>query len=200
MVAETDRHENLMEVVKGGTAREVQDACAELAHAWKDAPVESLLALKEQFHKLDIEDREAHLDSALITIAEKRPAPFTAIATEPGHPLWRPTVEVLSLVGSSDYLDLFISLLPISPKKNITDLLKAIGCYSCNKVVSAAGPYLGSDDERVFMEAVLTIKRCGGPDAIKLLRESLADRRRKGSEMSTVLEAVLEEMREEVGG
>jgi len=189
-----DRFEELMETIRAGSARDLHDACAEVSRLWKDAPVDGLLSLKEQFRRLDLEERESILDVALIEIADRRQEPFTVIATQPDHPLWRPAVEVLSMAGVPDCLDLFIRLLPLCPKKNIKDLLRAIGCYNDRKAVEAVAPFLCAEDEGVFFEAVLTLKRSDGPKAMEYLKGCLAARRRDGSEMATVLEAVIEEM------
>ena len=194
MTVHKDRFENLMEMIKGGSARELHDSCAEIARLWKHAPAEDLLSLKKQLRRLDLEERESYLDAALVDIAVKRMEPFAAIATQPGHPLWRAAVEVLSMAGAPDSLDLFISLLPLCPKKNLRDILRAIGCYSGEKVVGAVAPYLNSEEEGVFFEAVLALKKSGGPEALRYLKGSLAARRMGGSEMSTVLEAVIEEI------
>jgi hypothetical protein len=194
MATDADRFENLMEKIKGGNTRELQGACSDIARLWKEAPVSGLLSLKEQFHRLGLEEREAHLDAALIEVALRKPGPFTNVATEPGHPLWRAAVEVLSMVAAPEYLDLFISLLPLCPGKDLKELVRAIGCYDGPKVVGAVSPYLGSDDEGLFFEAVLALKRSGGAEAVGLLKECLAARRQGGSEMTTVLEGVIEEM------
>jgi len=194
MRAGSDRFELVMEAVTNGTVAEMRSACEELIRAWKDVPVEPLLSLKEQFHRLDLEHREAHIDEALISIAEKRPGPFTSIATEPAHPLWRPAVEVLSMAGDPGYMDLFISLLPMCPRKNLKDLVRAIGNYRDAAVVEALRPYLSSEDEGVFFEAVTAFKRNGGPGAAMYLKKCLDVKRREGSLTVSVLESVIQEM------
>ena len=194
MAADKGRFEDLAEMIKSGSGEQLRNSCAEAARLWKDAPVDALLSLKEQLGRLDLEEREAQLDAALVEIAEKRIDPFTTIATQPGHPLWRAAVEVLSMAGAPDSLDLFISLLPLSPKKDLKELIRAIGCYRGDKVVKAVAPYLDTDDEGEFFEAVFALKRDGGSEAVRHLKGCLAKRRQGGSEMSTVIEAVIQEI------
>ncbi len=200
MTEGVNSYDDLIETIKGGDAREFHGACERAMRVWKGVPVEGLLALKEQFHKLELEDRESHLDEALISIAEKRPGPFTEIATEPGHPLWRPSVEVLSLVGDAGYFDLFMSLLPLCPVKDLPYLIRAIGCYDGPKVVRALAPYLASDSDGVAYEALRAMKRIGGAEALRCLKEGLAKKSREGSEMTSVFEVVVRELEDAGAG
>jgi len=194
MVEDTGRFEDLFEAIKGGDGRELRQACEKVLLGWRDVPVEPLLGLKDQFHRLELEDRESCLDEALVSIAEKRPAPFTQIVTEPAHPLWRPAVEVLSLVGDMHYLELFLSLLPLCPRKNLPFLIRGIGRYDSPKVVPALAPFLASDGEGIFFEVLLAMRRIGGVEALRCLREGCMLKRREGSEMAAVLENVVREM------
>jgi len=186
--------EALLEQVKSGDTDTLIAACDKLLRGWRSAPVEELLLLKEQFRKLNLEHREAHVEELLVSIAEKRPGPFTTIVTQPDHPLWRPALEVLSLLEDDQYLDLFIRLLPMCPKKELPELVKAIGCYRCENAAHALESLLGSDDDAVFMESVLALRRCGGPGAAGPLRAALDNKRREGSAMASVVEAVLREI------
>jgi HEAT repeat protein len=186
--------ESLLEQLKGGDTETLISACDELLRSWRAAPVEELLLLKEQFRRLNLEHREAHVEELLVSIAEKRPAPFTAIITQPDHPLWRPALEVLSLLADNQYLDLFITLLPVCPKKELPELVKAIGCYRCDKAAHALESLLDTDDDTVFMESVLALRRCGGQEAVAPLKEALYNKRREGSELASVVEAVLKEI------
>jgi len=187
-----DRYEALLEALRSGSPSETLMACEELIRLWKEVPVEELLLLKNRFGKLGLDDREARLDEALVSIAEKRPAPFTEIVTVPDHPLWPEAVDVLSMLGCEDFLELFISLLPSCPEKSLVHLIRAIGCYRENKVVESLARYLRSDDEEVFMEAVLAIKRCGGPQALGILQD--VRRSRNGSDIGRILDVVIEEL------
>jgi len=189
-----ERFEVLMEGIAGGSSEEIRHACAEMRVRWKDAPVDALLSLKEKLRRLDMEHREAQVDELLISIAEKRPGPFTEIATEPGHPLWRASVEVLTMVGSAEYLDLFVSLLPLCRKKGLRDIVKAIGSFKGEKVVEALGPYLYSEDRDTFLEAALALKRTGGEKALYHLKGCFEAKRRGYSEDASIIEDLIADM------
>jgi len=191
-----ERFEALMETITNGGRSEAREACDELMRLWKDAPVHALLALKEQFRKLDMESREAALDEALISIAERRPEPFTAIATDPSQPLWRQAVDVLAMLGGEAYLDLFISLLPLCPRRNLKDLAAAIGCFRGAKVAEALSPYLDTDDEALFQEVVLALKRSGAPEAVELMKARISSPGVDASDKRSFIEAVIREMEE----
>ena len=108
--------------------------------------------------------------------------------------LWRPAVEVLSMVGTPEYLDLFITLLPLCPPRGLKDLLRAVGRYRGPKAVRSLGPYLKACGEEIFFEVVMALKRDGSQEALAYIREGLESKRREGSAISSVLEAVLTEM------
>jgi HEAT repeat protein len=190
----TGKYEALLEAIKGGDAGGLQGACEQLLLKYKDMPAEPLLALKEQLHRLDLEHREAYVEEALISIAEKRPGPFRAIATEPGHPQWRQAVEVLSMVGEPEYLDLFISLLPLTDRRGQLELVRAIGRYTGPKVVEALARFLKEDDESLFFEALMAVKMSGGRDAVAALKDALEHKRRESSPDATVIEGVIKEL------
>jgi hypothetical protein len=194
MPFDTGKYEELIEAIKGGDATGLQEACEQLVLAYKDVPAEPLLALKEQLHKLDLEHREAYVEEALISIAEKRPGPFRAIATEPTHPQWRQAVEVLSMVGDPDYLGLFISLLPQVDRRGQLELVRAIGRFTGPKVVEALAGFLKEEDEALFFEALMAVKRCGGPEAVAALKEALEVKRRESSPDASVIEKVIKEL------
>ncbi|MBI5694271.1 MAG: hypothetical protein HZC51_00825 [Nitrospirae bacterium] len=200
MIEYAEKFEDIFETMKGGDTRELATACDLVVRSWKDVPVEPLLALKALFSKVGLEDREAHIDEALASIAEKRPEPFTKIATEPESPLWLSAVEVLSLTGDEEYLDLFVSLLPLCPKRKLPGLVRSIGRYRCAKAAEAVSPYLNSSDEALFFEALLSLEDDGGPEALACLRAARDARRREGSEMAAVLERVVEKMERAAGG
>lgn len=186
--------ERLVENIRTGDTDVLVRSCAEVLRLWKSAPVEKLLSLKEQFRKLDMEHREAHLEELLVSIAEKRPGPFTAIVTEPGHPLWRPALEVLALLDGDDYLDLFVSLIPLCPDKELVGLVKAIGSYRCSKSAMALTGLLSSENDEVFLEAALALKRCGGPAVLRSLKDTLEKKRAQGSPMASIVEALIREL------
>lgn len=188
------RMDESIEGIRSGPADELRSCCEDIIRLWRTAPVDELLSLKEQFRKLGMENREASLEEALISIAEKRPEPFTRVVTEPGHPLWRPALEVLSMVGNKEYLELFISLLPLCPKKDLCDLVRAIGCFDCARAVEALKGLLDSQEEPVALEAVLALKRCGAGNVAEEAREALRESLSKGTPMASVVEAVLKDM------
>src|SRR5512143_2693057 len=159
MVSDAGKYESLIEAIKGDDADWLHGACEQLVLSYRDVPAEPLLALKEQLHRLDMGHREAYVDEALISIAEKRPGPFRAIVNEPGNPHWGAAVEVLSMVGSLEYLDLFISLLPLSGRRGQLDLVRAIGRYTGPKVVETLSQFLKEDDESLFFEALMGLRR-----------------------------------------
>jgi hypothetical protein len=194
MAFDTAKYEALIEAIKGGDAEGLHGACEQLVLSYKDVPAEPLLALKEQLHRLDMGHREAYVEEVLISIAEKRPDPFLAIATEPGHPLWGVAVEVLSMVGAPEYLDMFIKLLPLAPRRGRLDLVRAIGRYTGPKVVDALAHYLKEEDEPLFFEALMALRADGGPEAMKALREALEVKRREASPDAVVIERVLKEL------
>lgn len=190
------KYEALLEMIKGGDSGVLQSACEQLVLSYRDVPAEPLLALKEQLHRLDLEHREAYVEEALISIAEKRPGPFRTIATDPGHPQWRQAVEVLSMVGEPDYLELFISLLPRVDRRGQLELVRAIGRFTGPRVVEALARFLKEEDEALFFEALMAVKRSGGREAAAALKEALDIKRRESSPDASVIERVIKEMEE----
>jgi HEAT repeat protein len=200
MTGETGRFENLFEAIRSGETKDLHFACEEVMRMWKDVPVEPLLALKTQLQKMEMEQREANLDEALISVAEKRPGPFVKIASEPEHPLWRACLDILSMLDDASYLDLFISLLPACPKKQLVDLIRAIGRFRDKKAVRAVSGYLLDSDEGVFFEAVMALKGSGEREALKSLKNCLLVKRREDAYSKNVLEEVVSEMERVSGG
>lgn len=191
---DTSRIEDIIEGIRAGSAEELNACCDELRRMWRSAPVDELLSLKEQFRKLGMEHREAFLEEALISIAEKRPEPFVTIATDPGHPLWRPALEVLSMLDNPAYLDLFISLIPLCPEKDMYELVQAISRPGTGKSVEALSGMLATADEPLAMDIVLALKRCGGGEMAEAVKNALRKKLTKGSNMQSVIEAVLTDM------
>lgn len=191
--------DGLMEAVRSGSPEELHDACDEIINRWRVAPVVELLALKQQFAKLGMEHREAHLEEALISVAEKRPGPFTAVASDPAHPAWRAAIEVLSMLDDEEYLDLFISLIPSCPEKELCDLVRAIAMFRCEAAVDALKGMLKNADGSVMLESVLALKRCGLPGMTASIREILDKRLSNGTDAASMVEAVLSDMECEEG-
>jgi HEAT repeat protein len=200
MTEGTGKFENLFEAIRSGDTRDLHVACDEVTRLWKEVPVEPLLALKTQLQKMEMEQREANLDEALISVAEKRPGPFVKIASEPEHPLWRACMDVLSMEGDASYLDLFISLLKVCPKKQLVDLIRAIGRFRDEKAVRAVSAYLSDKDEGVFFETVMALKGSGEMEALKSLKDCLLARCREDDYSISVMEEVIREMERATGG
>lgn len=199
---ETGKFDNLFETIRSGETRELHFACEEVMRQWKEVPVEPLLALKTQFQKMELEQREANLDEALISVCEKRPGPFIEIAKAPGHPLWRACVDVLSMVDNASNLELFVTLLPDCPKRQLPDLIRAIGRFRESGAVKAVARYLTDSDEGVFFETVMALKGSGEKEALESLKECLKVKSKEGAYSKTVLEEAVREMEREraVGG
>jgi len=190
-----DRYESLLEKLRIGSPTETLDACESLILMWKEVPIEELLLLKNRFAKLGLDDREARLDEALMSIAERRPAPFTEIIMNPDHSLWSEAVEIVSMLGCMDHFELFLSLMPGCPTNRLADLVRAVGYYRDNRAAEGIAKCLNTHDENVFMEAVLALRRCGGREGLEKLRE--ARNSRFGNELSLMLDTVIEEMEAE---
>ncbi|HLB25290.1 MAG TPA: hypothetical protein VJM83_03055 [Nitrospirota bacterium] len=184
----------MLEAVRMGGPEELREACAEIVRSWRDAPVKDLLALKEQFRKMDMEERESVLDEALISVAEKRPGPFTEIVRDPEAPLWRPAAEVLSGARDPRHLELFVSLLPACPRKSVETLIRAVGRYRDPVALAAVKEYLHDADEGVMLEAVMAVREAGGSEGVGYLREALENARRGSAGNVPVLEGVIREM------
>lgn len=200
MTGYAEKYEDLFETLRGGDMRELVSACDTVVRSWREVPVEPLLNLKAVFGKVGMEDREARLDEALASVAEKRPDPFTKLATEPDNPLWLPAVEVLSLTGDEEYLDLFISLLPLCPRRKLPGLVRSIGRYRVAKSSEAIAPYLYSGDDDLFFEALLAVEGDGGTDALRCLKDAFGSRQRDGSEMAGVIGRVVDRLERAGGG
>jgi hypothetical protein len=172
--------------------KDLPGVCDKIIRNWKDVPLEQLIELKQQLARLGLEHREAHLDEALISIAEKRPGPFSGIAADTDHPLWKPAVELMSMCDNPDFCKQLLSLLPGCPKRCLEDLIRAIS--RCGNSAEYVWPYLMDEDEGVFLEAVMAVREAGGPESVMWLKEAMAQKKREGSPAARVLEAVLQEL------
>jgi len=192
-----DRFENIAEAFRTGDMKDLPAVCDRVIRNWKDIPLEPLIELKLQLARLGLEHREAHLDEALISVAEKRPAPFTLIASNTDHPLWKPVVEIMSMCENRNFQEQLLSLLPGCPKRCLEDLIRAISRSGSS--AESVWPYLMDEDEGVFLEALMAVREAGGPESIRLLKEAMAQKRREGSPSARVLEAVLQELEKRRG-
>jgi hypothetical protein len=184
--------EGIAEAFRAGDMRELPGVCDMVIRRWKDIPLEPLIELKVQLARLGLEHREAHLDEALISIAEKRPGPFSDIASNPDHPLWKPAIEIMSMCENSYFKEQLSSLLPVCPKRCLGDLIRAIS--RCGNGAESVWPFLMDEDEGVFLEAVMAVREAGGPESVRRLKEAMAQKKREGSPSARVLEAVLQEL------
>ncbi|MGA2193419.1 MAG: HEAT repeat domain-containing protein, partial [Nitrospirota bacterium] len=167
----------------------------EIMRRWKDIQVEPLLKLKKQFQKMDMEQREANLDEALISVAEKRLKPFLDMVSQPGHPLWKAATEVVSMVDDPSVLEFLILLLRDSPKESLPDLLKAIGHFNTGKAREALLNYLNDPEEEVMFEAVMALRVMGGSGVLGHFKDALAARRREGAQAAvSVLDEAIREL------
>lgn len=184
--------EGIAEAFRAGDMRELPGVCDMVIRRWKDIPLEPLIELKVQLARLGLEHREAHLDEALISIAEKRPGPFSGIASNPDHPLWKPAIEIMSMCENRYFKEQLSSLLPVCPKRCLGDLIRAIS--RCGNGAESVWPFLMDEDEGVFLEAVMAVREAGGPESVRRLKEAMAQKKREGSPSARVLEAVLQEL------
>ena len=184
--------ENVAEAFRAGDMKDLPGVCDRVIRNWRDIPLEPMLELKLQLARLGLEHREAHLDEALISIAEKRPDPFSEIASSTDHPLWRPAVEIMSMCENRGFQEQLISLLPACPKRCLEDLIRAIG--RSGNSADSIWPYLMDEDEGVFLEAVMAVREAGGPESVRRLKEAMVQKKRVGSPSARVLEAVLQEL------
>ena len=175
-----ERHERLLEAVRLGGPGELSDACAKLVRLWKDAPVEPLLTLKEQFQKVGLDRREASLDEALVSLAERRLEPFIAVVSELRHPYWAQAVEVVSLTRDARILDVLLSLIPECPRRSLPMLVRGIGCFRERGAVEALGRFLSEKDDDVLFEAVSALSEIGDSTAQAYLKSELATRQSDG--------------------
>jgi len=187
-----ERLENIAEAFRVAEMKELPGVCDRVIRNWKDIPVEPLLELKLKLARLGLEHREAHLDEALVSVAEKRPEPFSAIASDTDHPLWKPAVEIMSLSENPKFQDQLLSLLPDCPKRSLGDLIRAIS--RSGKNAESIWPYLMDEDEGVFLEAVMAVRGAGGQESVRRLKDAMAQKKKEGSPSARVLEAVLHEI------
>ncbi len=187
-----ERFKNIAEAFRVGDMKDLPGVCDKIIRNWKDIPLEPLIELKQQLARLGLEHREAHLDEALISIAEKRPGPFSEIASDTDHPLWKPVVEIMSMCENRDFQEQLLSLLPGCPKRCLEDLIRAIS--RCGNSAESVWPYLMDEDEGVFLEAVMAVRGAGGPESVRRLKEAMERKKREGSPSARVLEAVLQEL------
>src|SRR5512143_1229783 len=137
--------DSICDAFRTGDVKDLPAVCDRVIRHWKDIPLEPLLELKVQFSRLGLEHREAHLEEALISIAEKRPGPFADIASNTDHPLWKPAIEVMSRCEGNRFQELFSSLLPGCPKRCLGDLIRAIS--RSGKGAESIWPFLLDEDE-----------------------------------------------------
>lgn len=186
--------EDFAEAFKAGDAAGIQAACEGIMRAWKDIDVAPLLALKDQLSKMGLEQRAAHLEEALISVAEKRPEPFLKLADEPDGPLWRTAVEVLSRSGDPELFDLLVKQAAASRAKSLPDVIAALGRYG-GRAAEVLSGFLEDEDEEIFHEAVLALKETG-KEGLARLSEALERLLAEGSERAAIIEAALAERRE----
>lgn len=187
------KFENFAEAFRTGDAPGIQAACEGIMRAWKDVDVAPLLALKDQLSKMGLEQRAAHLEEALISVAEKRPEPFLRLAEEPDGPLWRAAVEVLSRSGEPALFDMLVKQ-AARRKKSLQDAIVALGRYG-GRAAGVLSGFLEDEDDEIFHEAVVALKETGS-EGLDRLREALERLRAEGSERAAVIEAALAERRE----
>jgi len=186
------RFEHIAEAFRVGDMKDLPGVCDKVIRNWKDIPLDPLIELKMQLSRLGLEHREAHLDEALISIAEKRPGPFSDIASNTDHPLWKPVVEIMSMCENRNFQEQLLALLPGCPKRCLEDLIRAISRSGSS--AESVWPYLMDEDEGVFLEAVMAVRGAGGPESVRRLKEAMAQKKREGSPSARVLEAVLQEL------
>jgi hypothetical protein len=187
----------ILEGIRTGDKTELPGYSARVRLLWKDIPVEPLLSLKERLNKMGMVDREAFLQEALITVASRRPGPFREIASRPSSPLWNAAAEIISDAGYPEDLDLLIGLIPGIQKKNLPDLIRAIGRFRSERAVKAISPYLLSDDESAAFEAATALRDNGSPRALASLKEALRITRASGGTRH-MFEAIVREMERKV--
>jgi hypothetical protein len=187
----------ILEGIRTGKKTELPGYSSRIRLLWKVIPVTPLLTLMQQLGKMGMVDREAFLQEALISVALKRPGPFREIASRPSHPLWNAAAEIISDTGDPEDLDLLIGLIPDIRKKNLPDLIRAIGCFRTERAVKAVSPYLLSDDESAAFEAATALRDNGSPCALASLKEALRINRASGS-ARRMFEAIIREMERKV--
>ncbi|MGC2423427.1 MAG: hypothetical protein WA666_03620 [Nitrospirota bacterium] len=188
------RMERILEGIRTGSQPELSRYCYEIITHWKDIPVTPLLSLKDQLAKIGLEQREAVLQEALISVALRRPGPFREITSKPSHPLWSAAAEILSETGIPEDLDLLIGLIGHIPRKNLPDLVRAIGRFRTERAVEAISPYLLSEDESAAFEATVALRDDGGRAALTMLKEALRIIKASGGGRPVMLEAIVRDM------
>jgi hypothetical protein len=161
----------LIEAIRTGDNKTVSRAITELLRNWKDAPLDDLFSLKEQFDRLGLENREAMLDEALTTISERMPEPFFEAARNYSNPHWKTAVEVLSLGGRPGSLGLFLSMLPGCPRKALPALIRAIARFRYAAAVTELKRFLTDPDEDIFYEALMALQTIASAEAVDCIRE-----------------------------
>jgi HEAT repeat protein len=187
----------ILEGIRTGGKTELPGYSSRIRLLWKDIPVEPLLSLKEQLGKMGMADREAFLQEALISVASKRPGPFREIASMPSSPLWNAAAEIISDAGYPEDLDILIGLIPDIQKRNLPDLIRAIGRFRAERAVKAISPYLLSDDDSTAFEAATALRDNGSPRALASLKEALRITRASGGSRH-MFEAIVREMERKV--
>lgn len=183
----------ILEGIRTGEQSELSRYYSEIIRLWKDVPVTPLLSLKDQLAKMGLQEREAFLDEALISVALRRPGPFRKIASKPSQPLWSSAAEILSEAGMPEDLDFLIRLIPVIPGKSLPELVRAIGRFKAERAAEAISPYLLSEDESAAFEAATALRDNGSPTALALLKDALRIKRAAGGSRQ-MLEVIVKEM------
>ena len=186
--------EDFAEAFRAGDAAGIQAACEGIVRAWKDVDVAPLLALKDQLSKMGLEQRAAHLEEALTSVAKKRPEPFLKLAEEAEGPLWRTAVEVASRAGDPDLFDLLVKQASARHAKSLKDVIVALGRYG-GRAAGVLSGFLEDEDDEIFHEAVLALKETGKEGQVTLT-EMLKKYKAKSSERAEVIKAALAERHE----
>jgi len=183
-----------LESVKSGTGPELQQACESIILGWREVPVVRLLALKRQLERLGLEERESMLEEALISVAEKKRPPFLEVASDPANPLWGQAVEVLSMLGDQAVLEMLLALEGRCGEKERPVLVRAMGNFTGPLAEQALLRFLRSDNEHVFIEALMALRKGGGTAVLEQLRAAASYRKGRGGRSSDILDAVIREL------
>ena len=189
-----ERFGQALESIKSGTGSELQQACEWLILGWREAPVLQMLSLKKQLERLGLEQRESMLEEALISVAEKRPGPFLDIASDPSNRLWGQAVEILSMLADPSVLDLLLSLESRCEEKELPAFIRALGNFNDPRAAEALQKYLRSEEDHLFIEAVMALRRAGGNAALAHMKSALAHRNNSVAASSEILKAVIAEL------
>ena len=189
-----ERFGHVLESIKSGTGAELQQACEGLILGWREAPVHQLLALKKQLERLGLEQRESMLEEALISVAEKRPEPFLELAADPSGPLWDQAVEVLSMLADPSVLELLLPLEDKCTDKELPAFVRALGNFNDSRALEVLQRFLRSNEDHMFIEALMALRRAGGPAALAHIKAALMQRGNSVAASSEILKAVIAEL------